>query len=1015
MKTLLAARSSFSFLNSLLNIPDLVITAKQRGYAAIVLSDVEVLYGANLFFKECKNQNIKPLFAMEISIDGDIFIVLAKNNEGFKQLMALSHKLSSEPISLIELSQNTSQCIVIYSTERSKVEPLFLKDELDEALEMLFELKKYFRDFRVGFSLMQSPLFQAKNKILIQQAQQNGFITLALELAYYQDEDDEGMLKVIQAIDQKVTLGDSRLISQPFHSILSSESRDTLYDSQTIQNTNQLSDECQVDLSLFKTTLPIYQNDYRVSSETFLEQLSKAGLKRRFNDLPIPQKYLERLNYELEVIIKMGYENYFLIVYDFILFAKKNDILVGPGRGSAATSLVAYSLGITEVDPLKYDLIFERFLNPERISMPDIDTDFEDTRRDEVIDYVRQKYGDDHVAHIITFSTLSQKQVIRDVGKVLGAQTKTIDLMSKAMVSKVNTTLKQSLEESAALRELINTRDDARRVFEVALKLEGLPRQRSVHAAGIVMSQLPLSEVIPTVSLADESMSTQYTMEQLEAMGLVKMDFLGLKNLSILSDIKNEIKLNNPEFELNRIPTNDSKTFRLIASGYTLGLFQLESDGMKQLIKQMQPDKFMDIVDAIALYRPGPMQYRSTYIENRKNPEKIPRIHQSVDPILKSTYGILIYQEQVLQIAREFAGFSYGKADILRKAMSKKNQKEMDSLKVDFLEVEPTEVASQLWTLMEQFASYGFNKAHSVSYAMITYQMAYLKANYPLLFYKALLNSVIGSSSKLKAYTNECKSRKIKLLEMSINMSYAHFTLQEGGIRLGLSIIKGIGVHTAQSIEKIRYEKGLFKNYIDCVARLNQAKINQSQIEKLIYAGAFDEFNYSRATMIHNLPEVLNYAEIIKVELDHQIVLDMSLIAQPTIYQVSTNRVEYSRFEQEALGFHFSAHPVLSVKQHYPMLPHQLSNTLDMNGSLTFYASVLEFKEIKTKKGDLMAFLTLEDENESAEAILFPNEYKQFKSVLNTTSVFKVSGYTQVNQQRQEKSFIIKKLERIET
>lgn len=1013
MNTLLGARSTYSFLNSLLNIQTLVSTSKQRGYQAVVLCDVGVLYGANHFYRECLNQAIKPIYGLEVHVLDSVYCVIAKNNDGFKELMQLSHLISIEPLTFEQLVQHTKDCVVILSTERSKIEQDLLQENHDKALNELFELQKYFRDFRIGFSLMASPLFHQKNKIFINICQQNNLKTVALELAYYEDEEDQQMLKITQAIDQKVEISDSRLIAQPYHSILSVQQREQQYDSLTIKNTNQLALECQVDLSEFNTRLVQYHNEYDVNSEVFLAELAKTGLKKRLETNQLPQSYQQRLDYELDVILSMGYHDYFLIVYDFILYAKKKGILVGPGRGSAAASLVAYSIGITDIDPLEYDLIFERFLNPERISMPDIDVDFEDNRRDEVIDYVVNKYGQDHVAHIITFSTLSQRQVIRDVGKVLGCHTKTIDAMSKALSQSPTATLQQSLKESKTLRELINTKPDAKRVFEVALKLEGLPRQRSLHAAGIVLSQKPLRDVIPTVTLSNGMACTQYTMEQLSDLGLVKMDFLGLKNLSIISDIKQEIQQSDPSFDLNTIPLNDQKTYRLIASGYTLGLFQLESDGMKALIKQMNPTKFLDIVDAIALYRPGPMQNRAQYIQNAKNPQLIQTIHPSVDPILKSTHGILIYQEQVIQIAREFAGFSYAKADILRKAISSKDMAVMESMKEAFLLAQPTQIAHELWTLMERFAQYGFNKAHSVSYAKISYQMAYLKANYPLLFYKALLNSVIGSTSKLKAYINECKSRNIKLLPPSMNYSYATFKLQEGGIRFGLSMIRSIGVHSAKQIEEVRYSNGLFKSYIDCVARLNKIKINQTQIENLIYAGAFDEFNLSRATMIHNLPEVLNYAEIIKVELDQQIILEPDLIGEPTIYKIRENKVVLSRQEQEVLGFHLSTHPVMSVKETHPALPNHLSQAINTSGYFSFYASIVEFKEIMTKKREPMAFLVLEDELNSIEAVLFPREFPKYKEILSTSSVYLVSGQGQSSADENKRSFIIKHLERV--
>lgn len=1013
MKTLSCVRSSYSFLNSLLSIPQIVSLAKERGYEAIILSDQEVLYGANEFMLECQKQGVKPIYSIQCSIGQDVFFVLAKNNEGFKQLIQLSLILSDDELNIETLSKHSTQCIVIYSSENSRIETELLSDNIQGALKTINDLSLYFREFRIGFSLMESVLFSQKNQQLIQACQLNNYKTVALETAYYPNPEDEEMLKIVQAIDSNVGITDSRLLSQPYHSLLSYQERVSLYDDLTNQMTDELSLLCSVELTEFKTKIPKYQNDYQVDSKEFLKQLSIVGLRRRLNN-QVTQEYNDRLKHELSIIEEMGFEDYFLIVYDFILFAKKNDILVGPGRGSAAGSLVAYSLGITEIDPLKYDLIFERFLNPERLSMPDIDTDFEDTKRNQVIAYVVDKYGLEHVAHIVTFSTLTQKQVIIDVGKVLGLNPKIITEMTQALIDRPKMTLSQSLSDSPKLREIINTRADAKRVFEIALKLEGLPRQKSIHPAGMVMSYAPLGDVLPILKLNDSIYCTQYTMNELEPMGLVKMDFLGLSNLSIITEVLNSIKQQNPDFDLKKISLLDQKTYRLLAEGLTLGIFQLESKGMINLLREIRPHEFKDIVDAIALYRPGPMQNRSTYINNRKNPEDIQLIHPKVDPILKSTYGVLIYQEQILQIAREFAGFSYAKADVLRSAIAKKNNQQMDLMMEEFLKAKPSDIAQQLWDLIKQFAAYGFNKAHSVSYAKITYQMAYLKANYPLYFYKAILNSVKGSSRKLKETIKECHQRKIKLLGPSINHSYAQFKLEEGGIRLCLTMIKSIGDRAAIEIENARYQQGFFRDYFDAVARLNKAKINQSQIENLIHAGAFDDFNLPRYMMILNLPEVLKYAEIIKIELDQQTLLDYNLADKPTLISAKDNSVQLSRMEMEVLGFHFSTHPVLSVKQRLPFLKHQVADTSKGLGHYMFYATISSMNEILTKNRKKMAFVIIEDEWDSAEAVIFPETFARFGSLIDNKSVYKISGQTQINNKTQNLSFSIRDIERIE-
>lgn len=1007
MKTLSSTLSSYSYLRSLNSVEDIVSIGKVLGYKAILLSDYGSLSGAHSFYHAAKKEGIHPLFGLMVSCQSHQYCVVAKNNEGFKELIKLSLHLSKEPLTIEVLTTYTKECVVIYSQENSPIEPLILQDEFEQALALLLEQSKLFTDFRVGFSLMKQPLFKQKNNQLYDLLSKTSLKGVVLELVYYKHPQDEQLLKVLQAIKYNTSIEDVRITSQPHHEFMEVSHRDMLFPNEILENTDELGDICQVDLSAFKTSLPTYINDYGVDSITFIRVLTLKGLRKRLNN-QVTQTYLDRLEYELEVIIKLGFVDYFLIVYDFILFAKKNDILIGPGRGSAAASLVSYCLGITQVDPIKYDLIFERFLNPERVSMPDIDVDIEDTRRQEVIDYVRHKYGNKQVAHIMTFSTLSQKQVLRDVSKALCVKPEITNRILKTLIDKPKVLLQESLEASKELQAFIEREPKAKELFEISLKLEGLERQHSLHAAGIVISDKPVEEVIPVIDLGDEHYCTQYTMEQLSDYGLVKMDFLGLRNLSIISEINKSL---DTRIDMNQIPLDDKKSYQLLAHNHTLGIFQLESAGMNVLLKQMQPSQFMDIVDALALYRPGPMNSRQIYLENKQQPSKLESIHPKVDPILKSTHGVLMYQEQVIEIARSFAGFSYAKSDTLRAAMSKKDAEKMALLKEDFIQVQPKDVAEKLWSLMERFAQYGFNKAHSVSYAMISYQLAYLKANYPLYFYCSLLNNVMSSLSKLKSVLLEIKQRKIDILGPSLNESQVNFVIQEGKIRVALSIISQIGLQSAKSIIAAR-ENEPFKDYIDAVARLNKAKISQNKIENLIKAGCFDEFNLSRETMIHNLPEVLSYAGIIMIELDQQTLLDYSLMDKPQLVEFKDKDIQKATGEMEVLGFHLSSQPLTQLRQRIRVRD-TLNKASEKPGSYEIVAALVEIRPLMTKKNEAMARVTLEDEVTRSEAVIFPRQYQKLKDQLQKQGLYLLKVSSQQNQGYQDLSLIINGLEKV--
>lgn len=1022
MATHLHMRSSYSLLQSTLSIPRLVSLVKQRGFSTCAITENGVVFSAKAFEKACKKEGIKPIFGMEVQSEDDRFILLAKNEQGYLDLCKLASTGST--YSLDAIVDASHHCVVIQFSEQGYLESFMIQDDWGECQKHIIEMNRLFRDYVVGISMMQSSLFKAKNEQLINLCEELNLSCVALPKVYYGDEKEQDAYRMLQAIDKGVFFDNTTLINQPYRHILTSQEMESLYGSQLSLVSDEIDARCNVDLSKISTSLPIYENNANVASAVYLKQLCFAGLNKRFNNKPVLESYQKRLQYELDVIINMHYEDYFLIVYDFILYATKQGIYVGPGRGSAAGSLVSYCLGITHVDPIEYDLYFERFLNPERTSMPDIDVDFPDNRRDEVIEYVTSKYGRQHIAHIITFGTLAQRQVIRDVAKALKVSSITTDKLLKSIVKRLNATLSDSLKESKSLQYLIKEDKDAKRVIEMALQIEGLPRNKGTHAAGIVMSQKPLVEVLPTTQLDNSNqLTTQFTMDHLEEMGLVKMDFLGLRNLTIISDVVDEIKRSNQEFNILKISLKDKKTFELIRQAHTLGIFQMESAGMKQLVKEVEPTQFMDIADTIALYRPGPMQFRGQYVQNKRQPQKLSLIHEDLKDLVTQTHGVLIYQEQIMALAQRFAGFSLAKADLLRRAMSKKKASEMEKLKDDFIQGcvnngYDLKIGQQLYDYVDRFAAYGFNRSHSVAYALVAYQMAYLKANYPLYFYKALLSSVMGSQTKLKEYIDECRLRGIKLLRPSVNYSLNQFSLEGDAIRLPLSIINSLGHQSVLRIIKVRDQIGKYDSFIDFVAYGSASGINYAQFKSLIFAGACDDFGYNRSTLIASLDDCLAYAGLIRIDAKSvkkdasltQNVLDFGLVNEPIMTVMKENRLHFSQNEKDVLGFYFEYHPLLDIKRQLPLdgCVTLMQAYQQLNKTKTI-AMVVSFKEIRSKKGDLMAFVTLEDELDQVEAIVFGNVWNKIKEIIKVQKIYKVIGHGQ-----KDRNYIIAEMQEIE-
>ena len=982
MFTHLHVRSSYTLLESTIYLEKLVKNAKSKGFDAISLTDHNVMYGAAEFEHICNDNGIKPIFGLEIDcLYKEIkvpFLLIAKDNKGFHNLMNLSSivNIENRPCTIEELKQYSKHNYIIVYGEGGYFDSELVSEDRDLIKEKILELKDDLSEFYVAISFQESSLWRMKNNVLKRICKSLNIKTVALNKVYYLEKEDEELFRILTGIRQQKTILDQTLLTIPSRYLLSYEEMINLYDKEDLDNVKDIVDNCNVSTIDNKASLPKYPIKENISSAQYLTQYCLAGLKKRklYDNEAI---YLQRLRYELDVIIKMHYEDYFLIVWDFIKEAKKKNIYVGPGRGSAAGSLVAYCLGITQVDPIRYNLLFERFLNPERISLPDIDVDIPDEHRQEVIKYVHDKYGDSHVANIITFGSLGARQVLRDVGKVLNMNTRDIDMLVKLIPNNPKITLEQALEQNKRLKQIVEAEEKYATLFKYALQLEGLPRHSNIHAAGIVLSDRDIKDIIPLSKFSDDILTSQYTMGYLEERGLIKMDFLSLRNLSIIEYIYKEIQKTNPDFNIFNIPLDDEKVYKLFSDANTLGVFQFESEGMKNLLKRIKPNSFNDIVASLALYRPSAMESIPTYLANKES-SHIEYIVDDLKDILKDTYGVMVYQEQAMQTTEVMADFSLGKADILRKAISKKNDAQLQSLKNDFISGclkngYSTEVSEKVFSLIERFGGYGFNKSHAVAYSLISYQMAYLKVNYPNIFYCAVLDGVIGDSVKTMEYLNECKSLGLKVLGPNVITSKPTYYFDDG-LHIPLSVIKGISSRDANSIYE-ENQKQQFVDYFDFIARASIIKINRGQIVSLIHAGALDCFGLSRETMIQALDDALNYAELSKVENNGLISMNFDLVSKPTIVKYMDNLTVNAENEKEVLGFTIGKEPIELIKENNNINVNTIAKISKLKGQVDGFAQITRVHQHRTKKGDLMAFLRLTDETGDIDMAVMPKLY----------------------------------------
>lgn len=958
MYTPLYVKTNYSLLSSFLTIDKLIDYAKEHRFSSLAITDSN-MFGTMEFYQKCKHAEIKPIIGLEVLLENDIILLYAKDYQGYQTLIKLATIQASRKIEMKDIEEYHDSVVAVVPFE-------------------------YFNTYSALVSLIPDLYLGYSNKKQEREALlTTRNIVFTRKYLYLYEKESEYLKYLFMIRDGKTIRDDTNYETKDFFL----EMKD-IYEYTSNENlftTNKIADMCNLEFPSSKLLLPIYQETNGLTSYEYLKELASFGLKKRF-DGNVRESYIYRLHYELDIIEKMGFSNYFLVVYDFIRYAKKNKILVGPGRGSGAGSLVCFSLGITDIDPIQYDLLFERFLNPERITMPDIDTDFPDIYRDQVIDYVVSKYGSKRVSGIVTFGTLAVKQALRDVARVLNVPSYQIDLITKRIPGVTKLKLADFYKQDLELKRMIDSDPKLTEMYQIASHIEGFPRHTSSHAAGIVMSQKDLDEVIP-LTVSDGMYLTGYTMEYLEDLGLLKMDFLGLKTLTTIMNIIRDIeRIEKVKIDFNTIPLDDPKVLELFSKADTTGVFQFESEGMKNFLRKLKPNCFEDIFAAIALFRPGPAGNIDSYIRRKHGEEKIEYLDSSLEPILKGTYGIIIYQEQIMQIASTLAGYSLGEADILRRAMSKKKMDVLKNEEEKFITQSvdrgySREVSKRIFNLILSFANFGFNRSHSVAYSMVAYKMAYLKCYYPKYFYSSLLSSVIGSDTKTKEYMMEVKALGISILKPSINDSSCSYEVREEGIYYPLSGIRNIGSTICNEIVSNRGER--YQDIFDFLGKVRS--INRKVLESLIQAGCFDEFGLTRKTYIENLDAIINYNDLVST-LDPEFVLKPDLVRK----EEYTNE-ELIMMEKDLFGIYLSNHPTTSYKAKYTDLVSMDKVPNYFNQLISSVVLVDKVRVIQTKKGEDMMFFSGSDEYTKMEFTLFPKIYQKF-SFIKVGDILKLEG-----------------------
>lgn len=1005
--THLSVRSGYSFFNSMLQMEAYISFAEQHGFQTLTLTDEETLHGVIPFYQACKRANIKPIIGMIIDLPYEeepvTCTLLAKNNAGYNELMNISTNKQRTDKIAIEQSPNL---ICIIHTES----PLMRESIASDGTFIEKVLHDVNDRFGAENVYMQISRYKGEDERHVTACQQfaehisNQFVVM--QDVRYINENDEAAFHCLQQMKHGESWRPNDAASRFGKRYLYlKEEMDELFASfpHSLVTIEEITAACDVTFDFERLLLPAFPVPEEMTSADYLTAVCRKRIWDRYPE--ITDVVRERVREELRIITSLGFADYFLIVADYVQFAKDNGIAVGPGRGSAAGSIVSYILGITNVDPIKYNLLFERFLNPERVTMPDIDIDFSDIRREEVIAYVRKKYGEDYVAQIITFDTFGARSIIRELMKTMEVHPQDQTYVLKEFSHYTSGKIADFLQEREEFREYVKQSQMLRTLFTFAIKLEGLPRHHSIHAAGIVLGKDPLPSHVPLMTSSHGMNITQYPMNDLEAIGLLKMDILGLRNLSIIEEILASIKRKTGEtIQLDQLPEQDEKTFALLREGKTNGVFQFESDGMKRVLTKLRPNNFDDLVAINALYRPGPMQHIDTFIE-RKHGKAFTFIHPAVAPILQDTYGVLVYQEQIMQIASTVAGFTLGQADVLRRAVSKKQRAVMMEQERFFVEGAKqngyTEsIAKEIFSWIVQFADYGFPKSHAVAYSKIAYQLSYLKANYPEHFFPPLLTSMMQDAKKVASYVKEAKQLGLAVLPPSINASFGKFTAEKGNIRIGLQLIKGVGYDTVKQIIEARKD-GRFTDLYDFCLRTN---VRRNVLENMIMAGVFDELHTNRASLLASIDQVMAQIQLFGQDslFNERLTMTRNYVAIEDF-----TIVEKLRDEKELLHLYVSSHP---LEQYRSLLTRKgftpIINILTMaeRQQVSVAGMIQEVRKITTKRGESMAFVSLQDEGEVLDVVVFPKLFREVHQHLVADSLVELSG--KVSERNGEKQVI---------
>ena len=1039
----LHVHTEYSLLDGACRIDGLMDRVKELGQSAIAITDHGVMYGCIDFYKAAKAAGVKPIIGCEVyvarrnmsdrvhGIDNDPYhlVLLCENRKGYENLClmvseAFINGFYGKPrVDLSLLEKHHEGLIALSACLAGGVPQYLMENDYAAARDYALKMADIFGEGNFFLELQDHGIEEQRpvNQGILRLARETRLPLVVSNDAHYLRREDAQMQDILLCIQTGKTVDEpNRMKFQTEEFYLKSEEElRTLFPNcdEAFENTAKIADRCNLEFTFHEYHLPSFPVPEGYTNEEYFRKICMDGFRERYTDPP--REYTDRLEYEIGVISRMGYVNYYLIVWDFIRYAKEQGIPVGPGRGSGAASIVAYCMHITEVDPMKYALIFERFLNPERVSMPDFDTDFCQERRPEVIEYVMRKYGADHVAQIATFGTMAARGAIRDVGRALNFSYAETDVVAKLVPTTLHITLKEALEVSPKLKEMYDSDDRVRMLIDTARSLEGMPRNTSTHAAGVVITSDPVSTYLP-LSRNDDTIVTQYTMTTIEELGLLKMDFLGLRNLTVIEDAQKEIRKLEPGFDIASVPDDDPATFAMLAEGKTQGVFQLESAGITGVCVNMKPTSIEDMTAIVALYRPGPMDSIPTFIANKQDHRKIRYKTPLLEPILKVTYGCIVYQEQVIEIFRSLGGYTMGQADNIRRAICKKKMKVIEAERKVFVYGDPNQnitgcighgvpeaVAQSIYDEIVDFANYAFNKAHAVCYAVVSYQTAYLKCHYPRQYMAALMTSVLDSAAKISGYIAECREMGIPVLPPDINHSEDHFTVEGEAIRFGLGAVKNVGRGLIRSMVRLRREGGLFKSLEDFIERMGEGELNKRAVENFIKCGAMDCFGHHRSELLAVFdPMMDSIASSRKKNLEGQLGLfalldeeDASSARIPIPKLPERDRTELMAMEKETTGIYISGHPMddyraLLRNTHVVPISDLMGeeNRYEDDQIVSVAGIVQNVKMKTTRNNSVMAYVTMEDDTASIEMLAFSNVLNQYGGYLRENSPVVITG-----------------------